>query len=288
MDKYIVFQIEGGIGKNVVATSVVRSISKTFPDRKIVIVTAYPDIWECNPRIFRIFQFGQTSYFYENFINEKDTILFLQEPYRHQDYIFKRKHITQVWCELCGVEWDGDIPELYFTKLESDFVSTLINKDRPIFMIHPFGGSENQSHKYSWARDMPPVLAQDVADHMSKDYRVIQIKRPDQISLKNVEYLSLNARQLALSLLESDKRFFIDSYMQHAAASFGLPSNVIWIANTPKTLGYSIHNNIECDFESGSLRNSMYEPYDILGDPIQLATPPSVLVDSEKIIKLLK
>lgn len=288
MDKYIVFQIEGGIGKNVVATSVVRSISKTFPDRKIVIVTAYPDIWECNPRIFRIFQFGQTSYFYENFINEKDTILFLQEPYRHQDYIFKRKHITQVWCELCGVEWDGDIPELYFTKLESDFVSTLINKDRPIFMIHPFGGSENQSHKYSWARDMPPALAQDVADHMSKDYRVIQIKRPDQISLKNVEYLSLNARQLALSLLESDKRFFIDSYMQHAAASFGLPSNVIWIANTPKTLGYSIHNNIECDFESGSLRNSMYEPYDILGDPIQLATPPSVLVDSEKIIKLLK
>ena len=106
--------------------------------------------------------------------------------------------------------------------------------------------------------------------------------------LKNVEYLSLNARQLALSLLESDKRFFIDSYMQHAAASFGLPSNVIWIANTPKTLGSSIHNNIECDFESGSLRNSMYEPYDILGDPIQLATPPSVLVDSEKIIKLLK
>jgi hypothetical protein len=288
MDKYVVFQIEGGIGKNVVATAVVRAISKSFSDRKIIIVTAYPDIWECNPKIFRIFQFGQISYFYEDFIDKKDTILFLQEPYRHQDYIFKRKHITQIWCELCGVEWDGEKPELYFTKLESNFVSTLINKDRPIFMIHPFGGSESQSHKYSWARDMPPFLAQDVVDQMSKDYRVIQIKREDQISLNNVEYISLNARQLSLSLLESDKRFFIDSYMQHAAASLGLSSNVLWIANSPKTLGYSIHNNIECDFEKGSLKNSMYEPYDILGNPIQLATPPNILFDSEQIIKLLK
>ena len=288
MDKYVVFQIEGGIGKNVVSTAVVRAISKSFPDRKIIIVTAYPDIWECNPRIYRIYQFGQISYFYNDFIDGKDTILFLHEPYRHQDYIFKTKHITQLWCELCGVEWDGEKPELYFTKLESDFVSTLINKDRPIFMIHPFGGSEGQAHKYSWARDMPPSLAQDVIDYMSKDYRVIQVKRQDQLSLNNVEYLSLNARQLALSLLESDKRFFIDSYMQHVAASLSLPSNVLWIANSPNTLGYSIHNNIECEFEKGSLKNSIYEPYDILGDPIQLATPPNVLFDSKQIIKILK
>lgn len=288
MDKYIVFQIEGGVGKNVVATSVIRSISNSFPDRKIIIVTAYPEIWECNPRIYRIYQFGQISYFYNDFIDGKDTILFLQEPYRHQDYILKRKHITQVWCDLCGVEWSGDTPELYFTKLESDFVSTIIKKDKPIFMIHAFGGSVDQNHKYSWARDIPPSLAQDVVDHMSKDYRVIQIKRQDQLPLNNVEYLSLNSRQLALSLLESDKRFFIDSYMQHAAAALSMPSNVLWIANSPKTLGYSIHNNIECDFEKGSLKNSVYEPYDILGDPIQLATPPNILFDSDYIISLLK
>ena len=288
MDKFIVFQIEGGIGKNVMATAVIRSISNSFPDRKIIIVTAYPEIWECNPRIYRIYQFGQISYFYNDFIDGKDTILFLQEPYRHEDYILKRKHITHVWCEICGVEWSGDTPELYFTKLESDFVSTIINKDKPIFMIHAFGGAEDQMHKYSWARDMPPSLAQDVVDHMSKEYRVIQIKRQDQLSLNNVEYLSLNSRQLALSLLESDKRFFIDSYMQHAAAALSIPSNVLWIANSPKTLGYSIHNNIECEFDKGSLKNSVYEPYDILGDPIQLATPPNILFDSDYIISLLK
>lgn len=288
MDKYIVFQVEGGIGKNVASTAVVRSISKRFPDRKILIVTAYPDIWECNPRIHRIFQFGNISYFYGDFIDGKDTLLFLQDPYRQQDYIFRKKHITQVWCELCGVEWDGEEPELYFTNLESDFVSYLINKERPIFLIHPFGGAEGQAHKYSWARDMPPGLAQEVVDEMSKDYRVIQVKRPDQISLKNAEYLSLAPRQLALSILLSDKRLFIDSYMQHAAAALSISSNVIWIANSPKTLGYSMHNNIEFEFEKGSLKNSVYEPFDILGDPIQLATPPSILMDSKRIINILK
>lgn len=288
MDKYIVFQIEGGIGKNVVATAVIRSISRRYPDRKILIMTAYPEIWECNPLIHRIFQFGQITYFYSDFIDGKDTILFLQDPYRHQDYIFRRKHITQVWCDICGVEWTGEQPELYFTKLESDFVSYLINREKPIFLIHPFGGAEGQAHKYSWARDMPPSFAQELVDHMSKEYRVIQIKRPDQIALKNAEYLSLNPRQLALSILESDKRFFIDSYMQHAAAALSAPSNVLWIANSPKTLGYSMHNNIECEFEKGSLKNSVYEPFDILGDPIQLATPPNILLDSKNIISMLK
>jgi hypothetical protein len=76
--------------------------------------------------------------------------------------------------------------------------------------------------------------------------------------------------------------------MQHVAASLSLPSNVLWIANSPNTLGYSIHNNIECEFEKGSLKNSVYEPYDILGDPIQLATPPNVLFDSKQIISKIK
>lgn len=41
MDKYIILHIEGGIGKNVIATSVVRAIDKFYKDRKIIVITAY-------------------------------------------------------------------------------------------------------------------------------------------------------------------------------------------------------------------------------------------------------
>lgn len=288
MEKYLILQIEGGIGKNVVATSVVRAASKQYQDRKIIVLTAHPDIWLCNPRVYKVLEFGKTPYFFQDYIQNKDTILMLQEPYRNEDYIYKRKHLSQIWCEMYNIKWDGEKPELYFTNLEYDFVQTLINKQQPIFLIQAFGGAQGQPHKYSWARDLPPQIAQQVVDEMKKNYRVIQIRRDDQIALTGCEYLSLNPRQLAMAIMLSDKRLFIDSYMQHAAASLGLSSTVVWVVNSPNVLGYDIHKNIDSKFNDGSLRNSMYEAYDIIGDPINLASIPNDLFDVNKILETLK
>lgn len=288
MEKYLIFQIDGGIGKNVVATSVVRAISNKYPDRKIIILTAHIDIWLCNPRIYKVLEFGKTPYFYQDYIHQKDTILMLQDPYRCEDYIYKRKHLSEIWCEMYDIEWDGEKPELYFTNLEYDFLQTLINKQKPIFLIQCSGGSEHQNHKYSWARDIPPQIAQQIVDEMSKDYRVIQVRREDQVALNGCEYLSLNPRQLAMTIILSDKRLFIDSFMQHASAALGFQSTVIWIVNDPKVLGYQTHNNISVEFNNGDIRNSMYEAYDILGDPINLANIPNELFDVKKILETLK
>jgi hypothetical protein len=288
MEKYIILQIEGGIGKNVVATSVVRAISKHYPDRKIIILTAHTDIWFCNPRIYKVLEFGKTPYFYQDYVQGKDTILMIQEPYRSEDYIYRRKHLSEIWCNLYNIEWDGEKPELYFTNLEFDLLSTIINKTKPIFLIQPFGGAPIQGHKYSWARDIPPQIAQQIVDEMSKEYRVIQVKRDDQISLNNCEYLSLNSRQLAMSILLSDKRLFIDSYMQHAASALNLSSTVLWVVNDPNILGYNLHTNILSNFNNGDLRNSMYDAHDIMGDPIQLASIPNDLFDVKKILETLK
>lgn len=286
--KYLILQIEGGIGKNVVATSVVRAISKQYTDRKIIILTAHPDIWFCNPRIHKVLEFGKTPYFFQDYIQDKETILMLQDPYRNEDYIYKRKHLSEIWCDMYNIKWDGETPEIYFTNLEYDFLQTLINKQKPIFLIQASGGSLGQSHKYSWSRDIPPQIAQQIVDEMSKNYRVIQVRREDQIALNNCEHISLNPRQLALSILQSDKRLFIDSYMQHAAAALGLESTVVWIVNDPNVLGYQIHKNITTTFNNGDLRNSMYEAYDILGDPINLANTPNDIFDVKKIIESLK
>jgi len=43
MDKYVVLHIEGGIGKNVIATAVIRAIQKKYKNRKIIVLTAYPE-----------------------------------------------------------------------------------------------------------------------------------------------------------------------------------------------------------------------------------------------------
>lgn len=287
MDKYIIFHIEGGVGKNVIATAVIRAINKFYPDRKIIIITAYPEIWELNPRVWRIYQFGQTQYFYNDFIEGKDTIVLSHDPYRETNAIYRKKHLSEIWCQMYNIPFDGEKPELYFTQLEGDFVQQLLNKTKPIFLINAFGGAPNQRNKYSWARDIPPALAQEIVNEAQKDYRVIQVRREDQMALNNCEYLSLSTRELAVSLLYSDKRLLIDSFLQHAAAALNLKSTVLWVGNSPNVFGYELHDNISSEFEEASLKNSLYEPYDIMGNPIQLATPPNFLFDKDQILTSL-
>jgi len=286
----LVLQIEGGIGKNILATAVIRAISLKYTDHQILVVTAHPDIWRCNPRIWRIIEFGKSDYFYQDHIENQDTTIFTQDPYRHNDYLLNKRHIVSIWCDLCGVESDGIKPELYFTQLENDFVGNILknNDDRPIFIINPFGGSSTQEHKYSWMRDIPPQTAQEVVDYYKKTHRVIQIRRSDQIELNGVESLSLGIRELCLSLLHSDKRLLMDSFLQHASAALELNSTVLWIGNSPDILGHETNTNVVSDnLQTGDVHQSFYHKFDILGNPIQLATNPVDLFEIENIIGFL-
>ena len=50
-DKFIIFHTEGGHGKQVMATAVVRAIKKQYPDYKIVVVTAWDGPFFNNPDV---------------------------------------------------------------------------------------------------------------------------------------------------------------------------------------------------------------------------------------------
>ena len=67
---YSIFHIEGGIGKNILATAVIDSLKKTDPERKIILVSAWPQVWFNNSNIEQIFPMGQVANFYKNFIKD--------------------------------------------------------------------------------------------------------------------------------------------------------------------------------------------------------------------------
>jgi uncharacterized phage-like protein YoqJ len=45
VESYLVWHIEGGLGKNMAATSLIESLHDRYPDRKIIIVASYPDVF---------------------------------------------------------------------------------------------------------------------------------------------------------------------------------------------------------------------------------------------------
>ena len=69
IEKYLVWHIQGGLGKNIAATSLIKDIKNTYPDRKLIMVVSYPEIFLNNLYVDRVYQIGQTPYFYQDYIS---------------------------------------------------------------------------------------------------------------------------------------------------------------------------------------------------------------------------
>jgi hypothetical protein len=257
-NKFVVFIISGGHGKVILATAVAEAIKKHYPDRKIIVVSAYDAPWYFNPHIYRFYTFDQLSnYFYDDFIRDKDTLLFQHDPYHTSDYMRKDTHLIKTWCEMFNIPYNGEKPMLYINPREKEIARDKIKPDlgKPIMLLQTNGGLPSQQYsKKSWARDMPLKVAQNVVNFYSKQYRVIHIRLDEQPALENVEQLTLPHREIYAVFELSKKRIFIDSFAQHIAGALDLPSTVCWIVNKPEVFGYDIHNNV---FPNQEMKNEM-------------------------------
>lgn len=272
MKKQIILSIAGGLGKNIAATAVVSSIKKMYPDRAIIVATPWEIAWEQNPQVDKIINLEKTPFFYRDYVKNTDSIVFRLDPYHTDDFLHKRKHLIEIWCDLCGVPYDGSMPLLYFTEAENEKVKKVMypnpKDERPLFFIQPSGGASNQPYPISWARDLPFATAQEVVDEMNKKgYRTIHIRRENQLPLRDVEWIPFTLREALCAIKFSHKRLFVDSVCAHAAAALEMPSVVTWVTNSPKVFGYPLHTNIEVH-EPAEFRHSpdaYLEPYNIVG-----------------------
>jgi hypothetical protein len=287
---YSIFHIEGGIGKNILATSVVSSLKKIDPERKIVVVSAWPQVWFNNTNVFQVFPFGQLANFYKNYIQNKDVKIFRHEPYHSEDYILNKKHLINVWCDLIDVPWDGTLPKLYFSPLELEYlkIKILQNVTKPIFILHKNGGGGG-ARPYSWYRDIPLQNAIDVVEHFKNDYHIYQIAYENQDVIEGCTRLNLDTREILGSVLFSQKRLLIDSFSQHASVALGVKSVVCWVGNQPGVLGYSNNINIKPNVEPiyDTYHSSYLEDFDISGHPVQFPYDRLKIFDSNEIINKL-
>lgn len=245
MDRYIVWHIEGGLGKNVAATSLIESLQIKYADRKIIIVASYPEIFINHPIVYRVYKVGNTQYFYDDFIKDKDTIVFKHEPYFETNHIMKRKHLIENWCNLLGIEYTNQYPVLNFNLVQQR-MANMWKREKPVLVIQTNGGPLNGSLIYSWTRDIPFDVALLIAEKYSKTHHIIQVCKPSSRKLPNVEVLDeqMSSMEMFLLLAIADKRILIDSCLQHAAAALNVESDVFWIGTSPKNFGYVLHNNI--------------------------------------------
>jgi len=290
MNKNITFLVNGGLGKSIMSTAVIRAIKKQYSEYNIIVISGYEPPFTFNNKIYRTYLFNQTSYFYENYIKNNDNIkIFALEPYQTEPYLLRQKHLTEIWCDLLNIKHDGIYPEIILNPRLTEIVKDKIKpfNGKPIFLLQSNGGSIEQNSKKSWARDIPIEQAQKIVNYYSKDYRILHLRREDQPKLDNTEWLSLPVLELFHIIPFVKKSLLIDSFMQHAFAALNKKSTVCWITTSPKVFGYNIHDNILPDakiiynYEAASF----LEEYDFTGNiPCQFPYDNINIFNIEKII----
>lgn len=293
--KYCIFHVQGGIGKHVAATAVARCIKNNYPDRKLIVVCVYTEIFLNIPFVDRVYQLGNTNYFYQNYIQSKDSLIFAHEPYYTTDHIHKKLSLVENWCKIYNLKFNNEKPELKFNNLQKNVSKQVwCQSKKPVMVIHTNGGMMSTEAKpYSWTRDMPEDLAQKIVDHYKDEYHIYQVTKLNSPKLEGAYPIfatleqSLTLMELFSVLLHSKKRLLIDSCMQHAAAALRLPSTVLWNGTSPKVFGYDIHDNIcteiPYDFK---LPGSYLFDFDFNGSEVEYPfTDQDELYDFDKIIE---
>ena len=246
MEKYFVWHIQGGLGKNVAATSLCQDIKAKYPDRKLIMVVSWPEVFLNHPNIDRVYAIGQCPHFYDDYVYQKDTMIYRHEPYNQSGHIHRKTHLIHNWCDLLGIEYKEQTPKVIINYAQQQLVG-MWNRDKPTMVLHTNGGpNDGQKHPYNWCRDIPPELAQAIVNKFHKTYHIFQVCRKDSVVLENVERVdqSLSNLELFSMLANSKKRVLIDSCLQHAAVAFNLQSTVLWIGTSPKVFGYKLHKNV--------------------------------------------
>jgi hypothetical protein len=210
---------------------------------------SHPEVFVNNPDIYRVYSLGNIPYFYQDYIENKDVLVFRQEGYFQTGHITKEKHLINSWCDVLGLEYKKQNPVINFNLVQKRMVN-LWRRDKPVLLIQSNGGPMEDSKVYSWTRDIPPILVHSIVERYKDEYHIVQVCRNKEEVINGVDesyYQPMSNFELFTLLSATSKRVLIDSCLQHAAAALNLPSTVLWIGTSPKVFGYELHSNVVAD-----------------------------------------
>lgn len=267
--KYAIFHIEGGLGKHVMATAVASAIKSNHTDRELIVVCGYPEVFIDLPFVHRVYPIGKTPYFYQEYIEDKDTLIFRGEPYFQTKHVVHKEPLIETWCDMFGVEYNGEQPTISLNYRQKVFNKNMWVRSKPIMILQTNGGPKQEGSNYSWTRDMPIELSRKIVTAYAETYHIIQVCNKEEQGLKDPRVEVFHdkvSNPIYFGLVEAATKIVaIDSSIQHIAKAFDKEATVVWVATRPSIFGYELHKNIVAKLPKKQLPNAYMFDYDFNG-----------------------
>jgi hypothetical protein len=262
--EYLIVSIDGGLGKVIASTAAVRCLKKAHPDKKIIVLSGWPEVYDLNPHVYRTLRFNEYRHMYEDYA--KKSTLLIENPYHLDSYRHDGKHLTESFCEAWQIEFDGNyFPEIY---LDDELISVAHKKlidiktqtnGLPIIVVQYVGRmqKEESSSVFLPSGRENILLFNELMNKISDKCVMLIMKDADQpvVNVQKNTLLTkeqLHFRYWMATIAMADGFLGIDSCGHHMAAAFRKPAFVVWGRTDANALGYQypgvLHvRNSECD-----------------------------------------
>lgn len=239
--KNVLVHINGGLGKCIMFTAVAKCFKEQYPNKELVVVSGYPEVFVNNPNINGNYPFA-TPELWTRFYGNPDYEVYAQDPYMEDEWVKNQRiHLTEIWCNMLGVICSHSDPQLFFSGPEVDELNLMIAVNKPLCVVQSTGGGNPKSR--SWTRNPPrEELDAYLAQYLESHY-IIHLGLPETPPLVNVHQRieNFNRRQ-AMALIHYAHTFVgIDSYGMHARAANSVagPTTIFLpLVESKERLGY--------------------------------------------------
>jgi len=241
----LVLHINGGLGKCIMSTAVIRSYKAAHPEAKIVVVSGYPEVYINNPDVYKFFPFA-TPYLWQDYYGNEEWQVYAHDPYFDPSWIKnKKRHLIDIWCAELRVPNIQKTPLLYFSAPEVDELKAMVMTDKPLVVVQSTGGSTPNSR--SWTRNIPQNEMEEFLFRYADTHFVLHLCVPDTPALQNAHQRvdTLDRRRAMGLMYYANEVVGIDSYALHARAAnpnAGTSTFFFPLAETVDRLAYKLDN----------------------------------------------
>ena len=247
-----VFNINGGLGREICFTGVIDKYHEEHPEEEIIIIAGYTDIFQNKSYISRIYH-HHAEYLYDDVISKADKY-FEIEPYTHIDYFKNLKHLINVSNLIVNNVDEFVKPNIELldveTKLAKEFMINFRkeNPNKKLCLFQAFGATGKYKSGDATHRSLSDEEAEQVRDILKEnDYEIYMIGHDaKEKGLPDTKFFKgLSIRQIIGLVPFVDLVVGVDSFMSHLCASFDKKGIFFYKTTFVENVGYDSNINIK-------------------------------------------
>ena len=302
MSKKCLINVEGGLGKNIMLTSILKELKEKGGYDEVYVISPYHDVFKVCSAVTDAFQPGLGT-LYQELVLDPDCDVLWKEPYSNQKFIKKECHLFDAWAAEFGITL-ADKADTYIPCLDKvaeeypalrQIADEKMNEWNHNFCLVQFTGGQSPltPQKDQQGNPVPYMNAQEtIKRNYAKGEQVVQLLKekwpgttvvhfglPNEPSVNGAIKIEVPYLTYRLLAAEAKEIICIDSSLQHLATGVNDNVTVIWGETRPEHFGYACNRNVAAKHVLNS--QPYFKPLGVSPSIVRMPEPEELVIKPE-------